>query len=122
MHPDLLEWGINQMLKRFILWDYKRGSWQYDVMVGIILAFLFLTPRAWFRDWPRTQQAKTIAAVPGGFFVPPGQLEHLTERERWEKLAARVRAEAGNPRLAVTRVEPILDSEGELLGYLVFAR
>ena len=26
------------MLKRFILWDFPRGSWQYDVMVGIILA------------------------------------------------------------------------------------
>ena len=38
------------MLKRFILWDYPRASWQYDVMVGIILAFIFLTPREWFRD------------------------------------------------------------------------
>ena len=39
--------------KRFILWDYARASWQYDVMVGIILAFIFLTPRDWFRDQPR---------------------------------------------------------------------
>ncbi len=110
------------MLKRFILWDYKRGSWQYDVMVGLILAFIFLAPRTWFRDWPRTPQAKTIATVPGGFFVPPEQIEGLPEQQRLDKLTARVRAEAGNPRLAVTRVEPILDSEGELLGYLVFAR
>jgi hypothetical protein len=110
------------MLKRFILWDYKRGSWQYDVMVGIILAFIFLTPRTWFRDWPRTPQAKTIATVPGGFFVPPDQLEGLSESERVAKLTDRVRAEASNPRLSVTRVEPILDSEGELLGYVVFAR
>ena len=41
-------------LKRFILWDYPRASWQYDVMVGVILAFIFLTPRSWFRDQPRT--------------------------------------------------------------------
>ena len=110
------------MLKRFILWDYKRGSWQYDVMVGIILAFLFLTPRTWFRDTPRTPQAKTIATVPGGYFVPPEQLDGLSEPERNARLTDRVRAEAGNPRLAVTRVEPILDSEGGLLGYVVFAR
>ncbi len=32
------------MLKRFILWDYPRATWQYDVMVGIILVFVMLTP------------------------------------------------------------------------------
>lgn len=110
------------MLKRFILWDYRRGSWQYDVMVGIILAFIFLTPRTWFRDWARTPQAKTIATVPGGFFVPPGELEGLSDNERNARLTERVRAEAGNPRLSVTRVEPIVGSEGDLLGYVVFAR
>ena len=110
------------MLKRFILWDYRRGSWQYDVMVGIILAFIFFAPRTWFRDWPRTPQAKTIATVPGGFFVPPEQLEDLSEDQRMARLADRVRAEANNPSLKVTRVEPILDSEGELQGYVVFAK
>ena len=29
-------------LKRFVLWDYARATWQYDVMVAIILAFIFL--------------------------------------------------------------------------------
>ena len=33
------------MLKRFILWDFPRASWQYDVIVAVILAFIFLTPR-----------------------------------------------------------------------------
>ena len=32
-------------LKRFILWDYARGSLQYDLMVVLILAFIFVTPR-----------------------------------------------------------------------------
>ena len=30
--------GFTTGLKRFILWDYPRGSRQYDVMVVIILA------------------------------------------------------------------------------------
>ena len=29
---------------RFLLWDYPRASWQYDIIVAIILAFIFLTP------------------------------------------------------------------------------
>jgi hypothetical protein len=37
---------------RGVFWTYDRGTWQYDVMVGLILAFIFLTPRAWFRDRP----------------------------------------------------------------------
>ena len=40
-------------MKRFLLWDFPRGVWQYDVMVALILAFIFLTPREIFRDYPR---------------------------------------------------------------------
>ena len=34
-------------LKRFILWEYPRASWQYDVIVGAILLFIFVTPQLW---------------------------------------------------------------------------
>ncbi len=40
---------------RSIFWSYERGTWQYDVILLVILAFIFLTPRAWFRDRPRLQ-------------------------------------------------------------------
>lgn len=38
--------------RRAIFWAYRRGSWQYDLIVGAILAFILLTPRAWFRKAP----------------------------------------------------------------------
>src|SRR3990172_8782336 len=37
---------------RGFFWTYERGSWQYDIMVILILAFIFLTPRGWFHDRP----------------------------------------------------------------------
>jgi hypothetical protein len=37
---------------RTIFWSYERGSWPYDVMVLVILAFVLLTPRSWFHDGP----------------------------------------------------------------------
>lgn len=40
------------VLTRSILWSYERGSWQYDLIVLAILAFIFLSPRAWFNDRP----------------------------------------------------------------------
>ncbi|MGW8179128.1 MAG: hypothetical protein ACWGQW_10235 [bacterium] len=33
---------------RVIFWRYQRGSWQYDVLCGLILAFIFLTPQTVF--------------------------------------------------------------------------
>jgi hypothetical protein len=38
------------VLWRSFLWTYERGSWQYDLMVITILAFVWLIPPAWLRD------------------------------------------------------------------------
>jgi len=35
-------------LKSIALWSYERGTWQYDVLCLLILAFIFLTPSGWF--------------------------------------------------------------------------
>jgi hypothetical protein len=115
------------MLKRFILWDYSRGSRPYDVIVGIILAFIFLTPRDWFHDQPRIPKASSIAMLPAEkgsspFFVEPDLLKNIPENQRVPKLTEMLQKRTGNRHLEVIRVEPILDSEGELLGYMAFAR
>jgi hypothetical protein len=116
------------MLKRFILWDFKRGSWQYDVVVGIILAFIFLTPREIFRDGPRLPRPHGIAMLPTEsgaappFFVDPGVLRGVPENERVARLTELLQTSTSNRRLTITRIEPVLDSEGELQGYMAFAR
>jgi hypothetical protein len=46
---------IKLVVTRSIFWAYQRGSWQYDVIVIAILAFIFLSPRAWFDDRPTLQ-------------------------------------------------------------------
>lgn len=33
---------------RVIFWRYKRGGWQYDILCGLILLFIFLTPKSVF--------------------------------------------------------------------------
>ena len=113
------------MLKRFILWDFPRGSWQYDVMVAVILAFLFMPPRAWFRDQPRIP--KGIAMLPpengsSPFWIDKELLTATPESQRVTKLTQVLRAQTGNSRLTVTRVEEIRSSEDELLGFMAFAR
>jgi hypothetical protein len=115
------------MLKRFILWDYPRGSRPYDIIVAIILAFIFLTPRDWFHDQPRIPKASNIAMLPAEngsmpFFVEPNLLKNTPDNQRVAKLTELLQTRTGNKRLTVIRVEPILDSEGELQGYMAFAR
>lgn len=33
-----------------LYWTYERATWQYDLMVAAILAFVWLTPPDWLAD------------------------------------------------------------------------
>jgi hypothetical protein len=39
--------GVRQILKSYFYWTYPRGSFHYDVMVTLILLFIFVTPHFW---------------------------------------------------------------------------
>jgi hypothetical protein len=44
---------MKKILKSYFYWTYPRGCFHYDVMVTIILAFIFVTPHLWdFGDKP----------------------------------------------------------------------
>lgn len=47
--------AIKLVITRSIFWAYERGSWQYDVIVIVILCFIFVSPRSWFNDRPTLQ-------------------------------------------------------------------
>ena len=46
---------MSRLLRSYIFWTYERGSFHYDVMVTLILLFLFVSPH-WinFKDRPVT--------------------------------------------------------------------
>lgn len=115
------------MLKRLIFWDFARATWRYDVVVGLILAFIFLTPRDWFRDQPRIPHASNVAVLSSEnsgstFWIEPELLSDVPEDQRSARLTEQLRARYGRKSLVVTRVEPIYDSEREIKGYMAFAR
>ncbi len=107
-------------LKRFILWDYPRAGWQYDVMVALILTFIFLTPREWFRDQPRASNIVMVASDRGStYWMEPELLEGIPDAERTSRAAELIQVRTGKKH-TVNRVEPIFDSEMEIKGYMVF--
>ena len=104
-------------VKRFFFWDYPRAGWQYDLMVGLILAFIFLTPRDWFRDQPRASNVVMIR--PDAFWVDSELLSNSPEGERVERVGVLLKARTGK-KYNVVRLEPIIDSEQETKGYMAF--
>jgi hypothetical protein len=44
---------MSKILKSYFYWTYPRGCFHYDIMVTLILAFIFVTPHYWnFGDRP----------------------------------------------------------------------
>jgi len=115
-------------LKRIFLWSYERGSWQYDVICLVILAFIFLTPRAWFRDRP-TLQLTDLRHNQGlvelgldrdgrRYMVDARLVESLAPLKLDEAIAEILRRRLQKPPV-VKSIDPIQDRNKVILGYTV---
>ena len=103
------------MLKRLIFWEYPRTSWQYDVIVALILAFIFLTPRGWFNDQPRASQVAMMSS--GRFLVDPTAFAGLDDAQRLVK-AKDLIEKRYRETVRVTHIEQVME-ENEVRGYVV---
>lgn len=103
-------------LGRLVFWDFKRASWQYDLVVAAILAFIFLTPRDFFSDRPK---APSIAMLPAnqGFLLEPGLLSDIPEAERPAAATSLVRKRFKTGAV-VQRVEAVYEDDNTLTGYM----
>lgn len=57
-------------MRNIILWNHERGTWQYDVFCLLIIAFIFLTPKAWFAGKKKDATPKALAIVKAEGFSP----------------------------------------------------
>jgi hypothetical protein len=105
------------MLSKLIFWEFPRGSVAYDIVVVLILLFIFAIPRDVFRDQPK---ASSIVMLPAeqGFLLEPALLSGVAAADQPRQATALVR-DRFKTHAAVTRVEPVFD-EGELTGYMAF--
>ncbi len=88
-------------IKNFILWTHERGTWQYDVFCLLIIAFIFLTPKAWFEKRERlaTQTARLIVKAQ----------DFSLEKTEMQK---RVRELSGNPNAEILDFHERRDANG----------
>ena len=109
-------------LGRFIFWDYPRASWQYDVMCGLILAFIFLTPRELFRDQPKPASVAMVPSTsgPAAYLIEPRLLENVPEAELNDHSARIINARFRS-RVVIGNVEPIYDGD-EIKGFMAYPK
>ena len=110
-------------LGRFVFWDYPRASWQYDVMVGLILAFVFVAPRyVNFRDQPKPASITMLPAEGGAIYhLETRLLSGVSAADRAAKATELVNARY-QTHVEIVRVDPIVDAEDETIGYAAFAQ
>ncbi len=120
------------ILRRALFWSYQRGSWQYDVIVVLILAFIFLS-QPLFRDQPALQLSD-LRHNPGIVEVSHDATTHTDQIDArlleslsavTPELAAQSLLEKSlNRTLIVQSVEKIRDRKnpGVVLGYKVVVK
>jgi len=118
-------------IRDYILWSYERGTIQYDIMVTLILLFVFLSPY-WinFRDKPveRNPHPSGVVVTPqaGGGFIY--QIDGAAISAKDDKDEASVRAqllrivEPISGEVSITKYEVVRDRQGRVLTYQVWVQ
>ena len=72
--------SAGRTLKSYLWWTHERGNVHYDVMVTLILAFIFLTPRFFNYgdrpkpDWPANEIRAAVNPAGGMIYEVPVEM------------------------------------------------
>ena len=114
-------------MKRLLLWTFERGSFQWDVMCCLILAFLFLTRNA-FHDVPEYMRVSATEPVSrtvdnrSGIVIFTAKLEKPLFLDTDESRAAAVemlQLSLGKP-VRASQFQPIRDWTRRLVAYAIW--
>lgn len=89
-------------MKDVILWNHKRGTWQYDVFCLLIIAFIFLTPKSWFEKREKLATQNAASVVKAEEFAPYKVKSKSQNRES-----------GANPNAEIQNLREIKNTNGE---------
>jgi hypothetical protein len=119
---------MQRILKSYLFWTYPRGSFHYDVMVTLILIFLFVSPRLInYRDRPQETLTSTrdILVRENGpnsliYQIGADQLPDTSNDDKLKReLLQRMQAISGN--VQIDRYQEEKDASGRVTQYRVWA-
>ena len=120
---------LGAAIYRGFFWTYERGTWQYDVMVALILAFIFFTPRSWFHDQPvpspgsvvllSSSEHMKVYQLHAGLIAMPAS-GHANENILRD--AERILKDYTGKAVQITQIKPETDARGEIVSYAVWVQ
>lgn len=119
---------MKRVLRNYILWTYQRGSVHYDVMVTLILLFIFLSPRVInFKDKPvvRTLPPSQVLVKSDGRNGLTYQIDAATlasfrdSGDIGSQLRNVIQPISGD--VAIDRYQPVKSPGGQIIAYRVWA-
>jgi hypothetical protein len=114
-------------MKKYLLWSFERGSFHYDIICGIILAFILFTPVRIFPDrpdfmryWlgPDVRQAHDDDDMP--VYTVRLQTPVFSSNEVNIQAALQSLHDALKKPVQPSRMEPIYDTYGALVAYAIW--
>jgi hypothetical protein len=117
---------VGRILRSYFFWTYERGSFHYDVMVTLILAFIFITPFLWnYGDRPQPDKLAPHSVLvkvtaPGAYVyeVPVAEV-HSGSAPLETQLEQQIEAVSGT--VTLDSYEAVKGPDGKVLSYRVWA-
>jgi hypothetical protein len=116
---------MNKAFSAYLWWTEERGSFRYDVMVTLILLFIFVTPHLWnYGDRPSPR-----GTAPSEVLVRAESPDHFvyqinaSQIDRSENLQTSLlhNVEAISGDVVLDKYEPARDSSGKVVAYKIWA-
>jgi hypothetical protein len=116
--------SVKQILHSYFFWTYPRGCFHYDVLVTLILLFIFIAPQLWdFGDKPSIvtgpQHPMQVVGTEGrGMIVTVMASDANVPADASEKAVKKALRKAIEPvtgdAVVVERWETVTDAEGNI--------
>ena len=118
--------AIWRTIRGYILWSYERGSLHYDIMVTLILVFVFLSPKFInYNDKPveRNPHPTGLVVIPDGQggFIYQISATAITDGKGMnvqQQLMHIIEPISGA--VSITKFEPVRDASGHIQTYKVW--
>ena len=101
--------------KKVLFWSYERGSWQYDLMCVLILAFIFALPTWLFVN---RDSAPDLAAHPP-LYITREEVKPGESQDNDQGIRNAIAQKYGHA-VVVSRIEADRDASGNVKGYFIW--
>jgi hypothetical protein len=126
--PSLPSSRIWSTIRSYILWQHERGTLHYDIMVTLILIFIFFSPRVIdFNDKPgplnRHPSGVVVSSDGAGGLVYQieasaiGAADGPALRDQLRRVIEPISGE-----VSILKYEPVLDNHGRIKEYRVWVK